>query len=516
MVKNSVLALFIVLLFGNTPIGAQDVHVISEPPLKQTVQAAEPDTLPLLELDETELEKIPSIRTQFEKLNSSYTIPAAPSENILRFLKEEETWLSPEAQYWVDWVRDPSTVISPWMTFRDTTIVNPLFTPILFKGGLIPDDLQLYDKDFVIKQTPRYPLYEPDTTLFQEEILKNKLQHSAYNYVRVNYPQYFRYSERDLPTDVVKTHEIKKTTYEPELLKIESDPNALSNNDADTPAKFIPERRYWTSSFESSVQFSQNYISKNWHKGGVSALNLTNRQYFVYNYNKDRIQIKNELEWQTNVMTAPKDTLRDYKIGNDVLRLHSNVGYKAFSKWFYTFDATFQTQLFSNFAENSDLKLASFLAPFNVNIGVGMKYELNKTFPNRRHKKVGLSVNLAPLSYDMKYSINRDIDLARHGFQLKEGSDEREHKLHNFGSTINATLNFQFNRNVSWYSRFWYFTSYEKVQGEFENRLTMAISRFFATTITLHLRYDDSVKKDKDFGFLQANELLSFGFNYKW
>ena len=86
-----------------------------------------------------------------------------------------------------------------------------------------------------------------------------------------------------------------------------------------------------------------------------------------------------------------------------------------------------------------------------------------------------------------------------------------------FGSTINATLNFQFNRNVSWYSRFYYNTSYKRIEGEWENRFTFAWSRFFSTNITLNLRYDDGVAKNEDFdSYLQINELLSFGFNYKW
>ena len=515
MIKRSVLALFIVLLFSSNRGGAQEVNIISGNQLNQPVQTAVPDTFPLLDLEETELDKIPDLRAQFEKLNSSYSFPATPSENLLRFLKKDEIELSSEAQYWVNWVRDPSTIISPWATLRDTTIVNPLFTPILFKGGLIPKDLQLYDKDFIAKQRPNFPLFEPDTTLFQDETLKNKLQNTAYNYVRVNYPEYFRYSERDLPTDVVKTHVIKKATYEPELIKIESDPNAFS--DVDAPVKFIPERRYWISHFESAIQFAQNNISPNWHKGGVSTLNLTNRQYFVYNYNKDKVQFTNELEWKTNVYTAPKDTLRDYKIGDDVLRLHSNIGYKAFNKWFYTFDATFQTQLFSNYAENTNNKLAGFLSPFNINLGIGMKYDLNKTFPNRRHKKLTLSANLAPLSYTFMYSTDKDIDLGRHGFKKNEATDKYNYKLSQFGSTINATMTFQFNRNVSWYSRFYYFTSYDRMLGEFENRLTMAISRFFSTTISLNLRYDDAVEKKEDFdSYLQINELLSFGFNYKW
>ena len=112
MIKRSVLALFIVLLFSSNRGGAQEVNIISGNQLNQPVQTAVPDTFPLLDLEETELDKIPDLRAQFEKLNSSYSSPATPSENLLRFLKKDEIELSPEAQYWVNWVRDPSTIIS--------------------------------------------------------------------------------------------------------------------------------------------------------------------------------------------------------------------------------------------------------------------------------------------------------------------------------------------------------------------------------------------------------------------
>lgn len=167
MIKRSILALFITLLFNSNQIDAQDDKIVNgnqlDKPVQTAVQTAAtqttpqtvtPDTLPLLELDETELNKIPDLRAQFERLNGSYSSPVAPSENLLRFLKKDEIELSAEALYWVNWVRDPATIISPWATLQDTTIVNPLFTPILFKGGLIPADLQLYDKDFVKKQRP--------------------------------------------------------------------------------------------------------------------------------------------------------------------------------------------------------------------------------------------------------------------------------------------------------------------------------------------------------------------------
>ena len=70
---------------------------------------------------------------------------------------------------------------------------------------------------------------------------------------------------------------------------------------------------------------------------------------------------------------------------------------------------------------------------------------------------------------------------------------------------------------MSWYSRFYYFTSYDRIQAEFENILNMKISRFFSTTLTLKLRYDDGVSKKDEFdSYIQVNELLSFGFNYTW
>ena len=69
MIKMSVLALFIVLLFSSNQVGAQDVNIISGNQSNQPVQTAVPDTFPLLDLDETELDKIPDLRAQFEKLN---------------------------------------------------------------------------------------------------------------------------------------------------------------------------------------------------------------------------------------------------------------------------------------------------------------------------------------------------------------------------------------------------------------------------------------------------------------
>lgn len=477
-----------------------------------TTQRDAPDTIPMIEIEDPDLDNIISLRGQFEKQNRSYSAPVVPNENLLRFLKKDEVEISDEAMYWARLVRDASTIFDNNMTFRDTVIVNPLFLPIVFKGELLPKDLTFYKENFWVKNEQLPLPFTPDT-LFKQEELKKEIEDKAYKYVQSNYPDYFRYSMRDLPQDKVIAKVIKKTHYEPELIKIES---KADFSDVDAPVKFIPEIRYWTSHFESAIQFAQNYISPNWHKGGVSTLNLTNRELFTFNYNKDKIKFTNSLEIKNNLYTAPKDTLRDYKVGDDVFRIYSNLGYRAFNKWYYTLDVDFKTQLFSSYAENQDVKLAGLLSPFSINIGLGMKYDLDKTFASSKHKKVTLSANLAPLSYTYVRTLDKDIDLGRH-FQKKKGQEEFPYKQSLFGSTVNVTMTFQFSRNIIWYSRLYYMTDYKRIQGEFENRLNMAISRFFSTIISLNLRYDDGIAKNEDFdSYLQINELLSFGFNYKW
>ena len=127
-------------------------------------------------------------------------------------------------------------------------------------------------------------MFEPDTTLFQDEILKNKLQNTAYNYVRVKLSGIFPLFERDLPTDVVKNACYQESDIRTRTNQNRKRPERFQRRGR--PVKFIPERRYWTSNFESTMQFSQNYISPNWSAGGDPNFNMNTRQYFKYDYNK--------------------------------------------------------------------------------------------------------------------------------------------------------------------------------------------------------------------------------------
>lgn len=521
MKRFSVYILFILLMAGNS-LYAQNQTILEPPILGQQATATEPqDTVRRLQLEEKDLDNIVDLREQFDKQNKTYSVPTPPSKNLLRFLKKDQLDISDEAMYWARRAKDASELFDEYTTFQDTIIVNPLFMPIVFKGDYLPPHLTFYDPDLLKSKNPYEGLY-PTDSLFADLQRKKALQDLAYKYVQNNYPTYFRYTENDLPQEVIKPKMIKKNIYEDLPIEVEND---VDFSDVTGPARFIPERRYWTSGFESTIQFAQNYISKNWNNGGNSNLNMITRQYLKYDYNKDKIRFTNEMEIKLNLSTLPSsiDTVHPYKVNDDVLRIHSSFGYKAFNKWYYTFDFNFRTQMVNNYSPNSDKILAAFLAPLIINVGPGMKYELEKSSEKDKHKKLKFSINLQPISYDFQYSVKKgpNMDLGRHSFELKENPVEGENPyknvLNQIGSRIDANLVFDINRHVSWSSRFVYFTTYEKINSEFENTLNLQISRFFSTRINLQIRYDDGVERPEDFqSYFQINELLSFGFNYKW
>jgi hypothetical protein len=398
-----------------------------------------------------------------------------------------------------------------YMTYEDTLIVSPLFMPVLFRAEYaMPMEEIALSKPFSIEDEWQLkPSYEP-ARIFEKETLRWQIEESAARYLQQKYPKLYQYSAYQLPSETTRVIQKQDDVTLPVVRK-DANPTEYT-----PPTKFIPDRKYWTSSFASSVQFAQKHLSPNWYQGGTGYLNLFTKNMAQYDYAKDPILFKNLLELNAGVFNATNDTLRNYKLGDNLFRIYSNFGYKAFSKWYYTFDFEFKTQMFTNYQENTMYKQSALLSPYTVSVSLGMKYDYNKPY-TRKDRQMKIAVNLAPLSYTYMYSMYDDIDLGRQGFQKNEETGEYERRLSTFGSQLRFDMTWKPSRNVVWVSRFFYSTSYERVIGEFENTLDLAISRFFSTKIYLYLRYDDGVAKVQDYNSLiQINELLSFGFSYRW
>ena len=317
-----------------------------------------------------------------------------------------------------------------------------------------------------------------------------------------DYPEYFDYTEDQVmliksdaeldlkPTGNIIAHII------PEKQELEG---------SVTGTEFVIKKpNFWTTAGSVSLQFTQNYISGNWHKGGESTRTLVSGVTLEANYNdKQRIQFDNKLEVKLGFTTAPSDTLHEYRTNTDVLRFASKLGLKAISSWYYTIGLDVNTQMFPNYKTNTDITQSAFLAPLKANFNIGMDYKKSK-------KKYNVSVNLSPLAYQLTYVGDKDVDETNFG--LKSG----DKTLHDFGSSMKITSKWSVLSNVTWESRLDAFTNYEKVEASWENTIDFALTKLLTTKLFLHGRFDDGVKRKSGYSYFQFKEFLSIGFDYKW
>lgn len=393
------------------------------------------------------------------------------------------------------------------LTFRDTLFYNPLFLPMIFNGRMLPRDISFYnpDKD-----------YEPGKLIDKDKTFEPRLERSDFiQKIRRNYytdhPDRVKYSILNFESlpQVASDDEIVRETFNPfrELLRSET---AYSLEAPGVELTTI-NRKYWVRSGEHSFQFAQNNFSDNWHKGGTNNLNFNSYHVLRANYKKDKVRFNNTLEWRLSVFNAPDDSLREYRIGNDLIRYYGDFGLDAFAKgWSYSMNMEAKSQLFNSYPTNSNQLRSALLSPLYVNAGVGLKFNLDKKSEKVRGRRVRWDLALAPISLNFKYVSNDSVDVVRFGIP--------ENKKYNLdmGTTVTSILKYDITRYITWDSRLTYFTSYDKVEAEFENSLNMALSNAFSTRIYLNVRFDDGVPPHPDLKYLQYNQTLSFGLNYKW
>ena len=393
------------------------------------------------------------------------------------------------------------------LTFKDTIFYNPLFLPMIFTGRILPLNLSFYPPE-------KLNLYE-GLLIPQEKTFASNLLHAEFiNKTRKNY--YRKYPDRvklsvfhldSLPSSSKDKDVVESFNPFKELISTETSYSL----DAPQVEGIKVKRKYWIYNGEHSFQLSQSYFSPNWHKGGTNNFNIVNTHVLRMNYRKNKVRFNNTLEWRLSVFTAPDDTIRKFRIGDDLIRYFGDFGVDAFHKsWSYSTNLDVRSQLFNNYPTNSKELRSAFIAPLYVNGGVGLKYNLDKRFEKVRHRRVRFDLHLAPISFNYRYIGNEKVKVTRYG--IEEG------KKSNFdlGSTITGVFIYDFNRYITWNSRLKYFTSYHKVESEFENTLNMALTNAFSTRLFVLLRYDDSVPPDPKFKYLQITQLLSFGLNYKW
>lgn len=264
----------------------------------------------------------------------------------------------------------------------------------------------------------------------------------------------------------------------------------------------VQKPNFWAFPSEFSLQLMQNYVSDNWHKGGESNYAMIGSVILQANYNnKQKVKWDNKLEMKLSLQTAPGDKVHKYTSTEDLLRYTSKLGLQATKSWYYTVQLLAYTQFMRGYKSNDETVYSDFLSPLNVNVSLGMEYKVNAM----KQKLTG-AVNLSPLSYNLRY-VDR-LDLATR-YKLDEG----KHTLHDFGSSMTADLKWVICENLTWASRLYAYTTYKRVEAEWENTFTFQFNRYIATKVFLHPRFDDGVTPGDKGSYLQFKEYLSLGFN---
>ncbi|MBQ9362874.1 MAG: DUF3078 domain-containing protein [Bacteroidaceae bacterium] len=271
----------------------------------------------------------------------------------------------------------------------------------------------------------------------------------------------------------------------------------------------IERPNFWKTSGKFGLQFTQNYFSDNWYKGGNNNVTLLSSLTLEANYNdQQRVQWDNKLEMRLGFVTVPSDTVHKFLTNNDKIYLFSKLGVKAFENFFYTVQAEAQTQFMPGYKSNDTTAYSRFLAPLDVYVSIGMDYK-----PKLKNGN-SLSVALLPLSYKLRYIHNGD-DVIIKAYKIRD----QLRCQNDFGSKIEFSCNLKILKNFSWRSRFYYFTTYKYVEGELENVLSFSFNKYISAELYTLWRFDDNRDMkywDDSLGFFQFKEFFTLGLAYNF
>lgn len=333
--------------------------------------------------------------------------------------------------------------------------------------------------------------------------------------VYLNNPSKVRYSNIQVDEQTLITPDTIKIT-SPSSQNVENilnteledvKPTDIDTNIDDIGIK-IERPNFWKTTGQSSLQFSQNYFSENWYKGGNNNQNLLASIILQANYNDQRkVSWENKLEMRLGFMTTTSDSCHKFLTSNDKLNLHSKLGVKATKSWYYTVTAEANTQFMKGHRSNDRRTYSNFLAPLDVFLSIGMDFK--PTFKNENT----FSLALLPLSYKIRH-LNDDDENIHSVYNMVGRNTQKD-----YGSKMELNARLKIAKDFYWKCRCYYYTSYSYAESELENSFTYAFSKYINAEVYTLWRFDDNRAKkyyDDNLGYFQFKEYFTLGMTYKF
>lgn len=263
----------------------------------------------------------------------------------------------------------------------------------------------------------------------------------------------------------------------------------------------------WTREGNLGLKLTQVSLT-NWAAGGDNSVAFDFQGAYQANYKKGKHLWNNRLELAYGLNRTGEDGT---KKANDKIYLNSNYGYSIAKSWYASAFATFQTQFSPgyDYSISKDISVSEFMSPAYLTTGLGFTYEPNKIF----------TVVLSPASWRGTFVLNDRLS-----DEGAYGVDPGKHLLSSFGDNLKGEVRYEFMKNMTVYSRLDLYSDYlhkpQNIDVNWEVQINMAINKWFSTTLTTNLVYDDDVKiaqKDGTKGpRVQFKEILGVGLQFNF
>lgn len=251
-------------------------------------------------------------------------------------------------------------------------------------------------------------------------------------------------------------------------------------NFADAEAK-ISKDSIWTTNGNIGVKFTQVSLT-NWAAGGNNAIAFDVQGAYQANLKKGKHIWNNRIELAYGLN---KNKGENTQKSNDKIYFNTNYGYEIAKHIYFSTLLNFQSQFSPgyDYAKSKSISISDFMAPGYFIIGTGFSWIPNKYF----------NANLSPISWRGTFVLNDRLS-NEGAYGVTPGNKI----LSEWGANLKLEGKYEFLKNMTIYSRADFYSDYtrkpQNIDINWEVQLNMSINKWFSTTVTTNLVYDDDVK----------------------
>lgn len=309
------------------------------------------------------------------------------------------------------------------------------------------------------------------------QLLLNQASNTQLSRAYAHFPQLFTTTQAELnATGGIRTDLAQPVIEEQKLA--EKVAEELPDVEVEAVEPEVKRPNFWTFKGNGGLQFTQSYISKNWYKGGLNSYTMLSILNIEANFNNQRkVQLNNKFEARLGFQTA-ENNVPKFRPTDNLLRFTSNLGIKAIGHWNYAAQLQLQSQPYRGYQGTSKTIISDFLSPLYVRSSIGMDFNIKK-------KRFEGTLKLAPLSYVITY-VHVDSRVTRYG--ISEGHNSK----HDWGPNVQFTFNYKMTKDISWQSRFYWFSNFHSTLIENEHTINFTINKYLSAKLFLYPRFDDT------------------------